>query len=570
MAVLLLAAACQEQEVHICPMDPLRSNQTWTYEEGISWWDSLARFSAEISMQEFGETDAGYPLHLVILSKRANNLEELTKSSAPCLLINNAIHPGEPDGVDASMSFFRDLALDNERRDSFGELDIVCIPFYNIGGALNLNSHSRANQEGPAQYGFRGNAQNLDLNRDFVKMDSRNARSFNSLVAQLDPEIYLETHVSNGADYPYTMTYLSTQPDKLGFGQGRYLREKLTPSLEESMLLSGFEMVPYVNVHGTALDSSYDCFYDSPRYSTGLMAMKQCLAYITETHMLKAFDQRVLATKAFIYSLAGYGASHGKEILELRTRARKELSETDSIAVDWQLDRTRSDSIQFNGFPYTYIPSKVHGADRLQYLSAYPLVRDMRFYGYMTPKLMRAKPTAYVVKGGYTDVVACLDRMMLPYRVLERDSTISVTRYRIENFETNTSPFEKHYFHYNTTFSADTLEWKFFKGDLILSLGSPSDRLLMELLEPDGPDSYFNWNFFDAILQQKEWYSAYVFEDKAAELLANDPDLRDQFEAMKNQQAGFASNPQWQLYWVYQHSQHYEKEHMTLPVYRIE
>jgi hypothetical protein len=194
----------------------------------------------------------------------------------------------------------------------------------------------------------------------------------------------------------------------------------------------------------------------------------------------------------------------------------------------------------------------------------------MKYYGSLKPIISRNKPRAYIVKHGYHEVMKRLKANGISYSELIADTTIRVCRYRILNYETSDLPYEKHYLHSRTKFEADTLNVHFLKGDYLIEMGSRYDRLLVELLEPDGPDSYFNWNFFDAILQQKEWYSAYVFEDKAAKYLASDSKLKHEFDSMKLYAPGFIDNPGWQLYWVYQHSLHYEKEHMILPVFRIE
>ena len=182
---------------------------TTTYEQGIDWWKALESRSPYLKVIEFGDTDAGKPLHLIILNKERNfSLEKLHTDNKLILLVNNGIHPGEPDGIDASMIFTRELLSNADVKNKLDDIILAIIPFYNVGGAMNRNCCSRANQNGPESYGFRGNSRNLDLNRDFIKCDSRNAQSFNQLFSSLDPDIYLETHVTNGADYPYTMTYL--------------------------------------------------------------------------------------------------------------------------------------------------------------------------------------------------------------------------------------------------------------------------------------------------------------------------------------------------------------------------
>lgn len=151
--------------------------ETATYFEVIEWYKQLDRSSAKISLQTMGPTDAGYPLHLVLVSSENNTgVAQWKKSGKIIILINNGIHPGEPDGIDASMLLVRDIALNKVKLPP--NVALAFIPVYNIGGSLNRGSFSRVNQNGPLEYGFRGNSQNLDLNRDFTKCDTKEARSF--------------------------------------------------------------------------------------------------------------------------------------------------------------------------------------------------------------------------------------------------------------------------------------------------------------------------------------------------------------------------------------------------------
>lgn len=546
----------------------------------MAWWDSLNSYSDFLTIEEFGTTDAGYPLHLAILSTAGDSLASIKQSGKNIILINNAIHPGEPDGVDASMALFRKICMSKNPKELKNTI-LVCIPFYNIGGALNRNSSSRANQQGPEEYGFRGNAQNLDLNRDFIKCDSKNAKSFAALLQLLDPDIYIETHVSNGADYQYTMTYLCTQTDKLGFGMGKFTDKKMNPGLEASMANKGFPMVPYVNVHGTALENSYTAFYDSPRFSTGLATLHQCFSYITESHMLKPYDDRVRATLAFLESIIEFNNANYKMVRQLRKNAKKKVANTEVFVLDWEVDSSRSIHFNFDGYEHKYIPSLLRPADltidfdemqeaRLFYDREKPIRKAMTYYAYFKPSIVRTKPKYYIIPRGYSEVIERLRLNGVQLDSLDNDTSIEVASYTITSYETVDQAFEKHYLHSNTSMVKDTLLWKFLKGDYIIKLGNSKDRFLVEVLEPDAPDSYFNWNFFDAILQQKEWYSPYVFEDIAVKLIEEDSLIAEEFSDMWNTAPGFSQNRQWQLHWVYTHSPYYEKEHMRLPVFRIE
>ena len=275
--------------------------QSASYHEGIAWWKNFSNAFNEVQMQEYGITDAGFPLHIIVLSKDAQQLSEIKESSKTIILINNAIHPGEPDGVDASMMLFRDIV--QGKIDAPKHTKLITIPIYNVGGSLNRNTGTRTNQNGPKSYGFRGNARNFDLNRDFIKCDTENAKSFTQLFHLINPEIFIDNHVSNGADYQYTLTHLFTQHNKLGGQQGQYLHNSLMPTLEQKLQGKNWDITPYVNVFNKVPENGFTQFMDSPRYSTGYTTLFNTLGLMVETHMLKPYKQRVLGTYELMKSM---------------------------------------------------------------------------------------------------------------------------------------------------------------------------------------------------------------------------------------------------------------------------
>jgi hypothetical protein len=547
-----------------------KGKESADYFEGSSWWSlfGMTHFGSEAA--SFGDTDAGYKLQVVTLSSKPVRLYDIQKSNKTVILINNAIHPGEPDGVDASMMLFRDIATKTRGQKILENCILVCIPYYNIGGAINRNQHSRANQEGPISYGFRGNAQNLDLNRDFIKCDSKNAMSFAELLQIIDPDVYIETHVSNGADYSYTMTYLATQTDKLGYGMGTYLRDKMIPSLEQRMFDQDEIMVPYVNHHSGPLKDKMYTFYDSPRYSSGLTTLHQTFGFITETHMLKDFTRRVWATYKFLFSAADYCSEHSNEIQEKRKQAKLQVAKAQKFPIDWRVDTVAHKKFKFKGYEAGYKKSEVTGAQRLFYDQSKPVTRDMKYFNRMNPITTVTKPQYYVLKKGYWRVADRLKSNGVKLTALKKDTVITVNSFKIKDYESDKRPYEKHYHHSNVQYDLEPLTYQFREGDYLIEMNTDKNRFIAEVLEPGGPDSYFSWNFFDANLQQKEWFSPYVFEDKAYQLLLKDKNLKKQFEKKKLSDKKFASNSKAQLYWIYKHSPHYESSHMRLPVFRIE
>ena len=222
--------------------------------------------------------------------------------------MNNAIHPGEPCGVDATMMLTRDIL---EGKVPIPEdLVLVLIPFYNISGGLNRNGYSRANQVGPEAHGFRGNARNLDLNRDFVKCDSKNARSFNLLFNKWQPHVMIDNHTSNGADYQYVMTLIATQKDRLAPELSNVLTENMLPDLYDQMADKGYEMTPYVYARNTP-DEGIAGFLDYGRFSSGYASLHHTISFMPETHMLKPYKDRVWSTYEFMASMIRYLDGNG-------------------------------------------------------------------------------------------------------------------------------------------------------------------------------------------------------------------------------------------------------------------
>ena len=554
------------------PFETSEGRQTATYEEGIAWWRSLEEASPFVSLQTFGMTDAGLPLHVVIVNPRKNfSKEKICSSDQIIVMINNAIHPGEPDGVDASMLFVRDLVTDPNYSEYYDNTVLLIIPFYNVGGALNRNCCSRSNQNGPESYGFRGNARNLDLNRDFIKCDSKNARSFAEFFTTWDPDVYLETHVSNGADYPYTMTYLSTQPDKLGGEQGEYLSDYLGRRLYASMKSRGFEMTPYVHFESNSPDSGIACFYDSPRYSTGYAALRQSIGLLTETHMLKPFDDRVQSTRQFMHALINNVRNDTVDIRQYREDARTSLASQTEFPIDWEVDRVNVGTLSFKGYTAYTDTSRVTGHEQLYYDQSKPWEADIPYFNRMKATKTVTAPKYYLVPTAWHEVVQRLELNGVEMKLIESDSTMDLTAYEIVGYETSKTPFEGHYFHYNTRVKKH--DWpKLIQANMYykVDVNQPAKRFIVEVLEPEGPDSYFNWNFFDEILQQKEWYSSYVF-DKEAETMLEDPAIKVQFDEKIHSDSNFASNPRAQLYFLYTLSDHFEGDRFKIyPVYRID
>lgn len=542
-------------------------NQTATYAETIAYFKQLDQQFETISMKEMGPTDSGEPLHMVTFSPDKNFDFSKIRERKAILLLNNGIHPGEPDGIDATMMLFRDLALGKLTVPK--NLVIVNIPVYNIGGMLNRNSHSRANQNGPEAYGFRGNARNFDLNRDFVKSDARNSRSFAQIFHEVKPDVFIDNHVSNGADYQYTFTYIATHDQKIGGELGNFWEKEMIPTLLSDLKKKNIESIPYVNIHDEKPDNGFEQFMDYPRYSTGFASMFNTVGSMPETHMLKDYASRVKVTYEYMVSSIAYMEQNFDKIKQLRQANLTNYTPGKKYTLLWELDKTKVIDLPFLGYEGGYKPSDISGKPRLFYDTKKPFDKTVPYYQTYKPSLEVTIPEAYVIPKSWWPVIDLLKINAIEMTALDKDTEMEVESYRIGDFKTSKSAYEGHYPHSAVNVAAKKKKITFHKGDFVIKTQQPGVKYLLETLEPQGNDSFFAWNFFDSVLQQKEYYSAYVFEDLAKELLDKNPSLKAEFENKKKSDKTFADSGQAQLDWIYTHSDYYEKSHMEYPVYRV-
>jgi hypothetical protein len=553
----------------ITPFERSNGKQTATYAEAMSFYKKLFTKYNTILVGDMGISDIGYPLRAVYYSKDGKfSKDDWKRDGKIVILINNDIHPGEPDGVDASMMLLRDAACG--KIDVPDNVVLVVVPIYNIGGALNRNSTSRANQNGPESYGFRGNAKNLDLNRDFIKCDAAETVAMEELFARVTPDIFIDNHVSDGADYQYTMTLLETQHDKMGGEAGAYMHNILTPILYKDMKQRGYEMVPYVNIFETTPDNGWTAFYEPPRFSSGYAALFGIISYVPETHMLKPFQDRVNATYALMHSMITTASAHAKEIKQARANDHAALMDKKEFPLEWVVDTTRCDTVLFKGYTAGYKESKVSGLLRLYYDRTKPFTKKVPFYDHYVPVKKVIAPTAYIIPKQWASVITCLRSNGVHIERFHADTTLTVTAYHIDKFETVPNPYEKHYLHKNIQVTPAVTSIRFSEGDYVVWVNQTAKRYLIETLEPTAPDGFLAWNFFDGILQQKEYFSDYVFEDVAAEILKKDPSLKAALEEKRKQDPVFAKSAAAQLDFVYRHSSYMEPGYMRYPVYRFE
>jgi hypothetical protein len=341
----------------------------------------------------------------------------------------------------------------------------------------------------------------------------------------------------------------------------------------------GYDLCPYVNHFSETPERGWQEFYESPRFLSGFASLFNIYAFVVETHMLKPYKQRVDATYAFLQEMLHYCETNYRSIKQTREQAASQQALAAQIKFNYQCDTSQHEMILFKGYTPGYKKSDVSGFARLYYDRNLPITRTIPFYNHFVASDSIKAPKAYIIPKEYLIKFQnqyVINQLIKQNELCKRDTTILVEFYRIENYNTSKSPYEGHYLHNHTTVSKHTASQTIHTGDLIIHTDKvpagvschEMKKYYTQIFEPQAEDSYFNWNFFDAILQQKEGYSDYVFEDLAAEYLAKNPDLNNEFQRVRTQDPELMKSGGAQLNWVYLHSVYHEPGYKRYPILR--
>ena len=523
----------------LTPYEQGNHNQTTSWADCIAWYQMLAqRFPAVLQFHQIGVSDMGVPMHAgVVSADGVFDRAAIKAAERPVFFNNNGIHPGEPEGIDACMALVRDFCVEPERLAALGRTVFLFIPIYNVDGSLNRNDSSRVNQDGPESFGFRGNSRHLDLNRDFTKCDTLSARVFNQFFASWDPDVMVDTHTSNGADYSYTMTLIHTQADKLGGSLGPFLRETMLPAMFAGMEEKGWPTCPYVNPVQDSPDHGIAEFLETPRFSTGYAALHHTIGFMPETHMLKSFAARYDSMRALVETALEFTVAHGATVAALRRVDRANFRQAARLPVHWSMDASTPSRFHFKGYAAVHSPSILGHYTRLSYDRAAPWERDIDYFNSFPADVEVPAPKAYIVPQQWREAIERLTWNGVAMARLTQDETREVDYYQIVSVQSRANAYEGHMFHDEVVLERRSASLSVRAGDYLVTLDQDQARYAVEMLEPQGHDSYFRWGLFNSVLEKKEAYSDYVFEDSAAELLRDEPELAVKFDAWK------AANP---------------------------
>ncbi|QOL51096.1 M14 family zinc carboxypeptidase [Massilia litorea] len=555
------------------PYELGNQNQTTTLGECIAWYEDLARrYPSVLRFGVVGTSDAGVPIHAgVVSSDGVFEVEAIKAAGRPVFFNNNGIHPGEPEGVDACMALVRDFCTQPEQLAALGKTVFLFVPLYNVDGSINRANTSRVNQDGPEQFGFRGNSRHLDLNRDFVKCDTLTAQTFNKLFATWDPDVMVDTHTSNGADYSYTMTLIHTQADKLGSELGGFLTGTMLPALYAEMEARGWPTCPYVNPVKDSPDHGIAEFLETARFSTGYAALHHTIGFMPETHMLKPFKDRYESMRALVETALDFTVRHADQIRQLRRAAKAAGRTRAEWPIHWVMDEENTSTFRFKGYEARYKPSVLGDYSRLYYDRSSPWERDITYYNRFKADVTVPAAKAYIVPQAWREAIERLELNGVQLERVTQDRMQDVAYYHIASVSSRPNAYEGHMFHDDVQLEKRRGAVQLRAGDVIVSLDQDKARYVVETLEPQAHDSFFRWGFFNSVLEKKEAYSDYVFEDEAEKLLAEEPALAAKFAEWKAANPALLSNQEAVLDFIFAHCDKYrEPEWRRYPVFMVE
>ena len=549
------------------PFEASKGSETPRYEATLAWLKRLDEASPEVEMVSLGKSPEGRDLWLVIASADGPRTPEgLRAGGKPILFAQAGIHAGEIDGKDAGMMFLRDMTVKGRKKELLSRASFLFLPVFNVDGHERFSRYSRINQRGPLESGWRTTSANLNLNRDYAKLDSPEMRCVIEALNTWSPDLYLDLHVTDGLDHQYDVTWAYNGPQGWSPNQAAWMDAILGPALTRDLYGMGHVPGPYVEfLKGNDPEAGIRFGMAGPRYSNGYGDARHLASILVETHSLKPYRQRVLGTYVFLESAMRTLGQHGKELRKAGEADRR--LRNSPVVLSWKDGPRDEVPMEFLAVRYRWAPSDISGGRRQEWLGEPVTLRVPRVVQ-SEPDVSVMRPAAYWIPPAWTEVIDRLARHGIQFERLQEGREVAVTMYRIENAKFSSASFEGRVMVSGTAVPAQRAQW-FAPGSVRIPTDQPLGDLAVLLLEPQSKDSFFQWGFFHSILQKAEYAEEYVMEPLAAEMLRQSPELEAAFRAELADTA-FANNSRARLDWFYRRSPYADDRWNLYPVAREE
>ncbi|MBN3036034.1 MAG: M14 family metallopeptidase [Bacteroidales bacterium] len=544
------------------------------YDETMRYCRQLDEASPWIRFTTFGQSPRQRDLPLMIIDRQGYTEPGRIRSAGrQVALVQCCIHPGESEGKDAMLMMMREMTITKQLGDLLEHVSLLVIPIFNVDGHERYGPYSRINQNGPVEMGWRTTAQNLNLNRDYMKADAPEMQAWLQLFHLWMPDFFIDCHTTDGADYQYVLTYAMEIFGNMDTALTRWQKEMFIPAITGGMERAGFPVFQYVSFRRWHDPRSGLYTGVSPAMlSQGYTALNNRPGLLIETHMLKPYQQRVDATYEMIRLSLQYLNQHHDTLRQMISHADQYCSgvefRKDSVPVNFIIDYSDSIMVDFKGVAYDVIPSDLTGGDWFVY-SDTPMTFRLPWFCHSRITRSVMLPEGYIIPVEWSEVIRRLDWHGIRYHRLDTTLTLTVSTYRFSDYQWSRQPFEGRHTLTGLKTEEITLEKEFPAGSVVIDMNQPAARVIAWLMEPGSDDSFVHWGFFDAIFEQKEYSETYVMEKVAREMLAENPELREEFDRLRKENPVFASQQWLQLNWFYQRTPWWDEVKDIYPVGRI-
>ena len=545
----------------ITPSERTGLTATPSYDETIAWLKKLDAASPLLRMQVFGKTAQGRELWVVTAAEGGE-----VDPNKPTVLAQAGIHSGEIDGKDAGLMLLRDIAF-RGKQDLLKGANLLFVPVFNADGHERTSPYNRPNQRGPVSQGFRTTAQNLNLNRDYAKVDSPEMRAMIGLIRRFQPDLYLDLHVTDGVDYQHDITFAF---EGWGGRGGRspaiagWLEKTLRPELEAALTAAGHVPGPYIDpVDPRAPEKGINVGASPPRFSTGYGDLIRVPTVLVETHSLKPYRQRVLGTYVLVEQALKSAAAHRRELKgAIDADRRRRPAE---VMLTWKEKAEPVGSFRLRPIARETYASPASGREEVRWTGRPLPAVDAPVFG-TEPVVTVAPPRAYWVPVTKPEVIERLRLHGIETEVLGEPRTVTVERLRLPEAKLAGSVNEGHAPMSVGAVVRETARETYPAGSVRVPVDQPLGELAVMLLEPQSPDSFFAWGMFPEILQRTEYIEGYAIAPLAERMLAADPTLKAAFEAKLASDAAFAADGNARLAWFYERTPYFDARWRVYPV----
>lgn len=551
-----------------------RSNfqESPNYSETIKYFQKFETESKYAKLITIGFSPQKREIKLLIVSKGNEfTAETAAQSGKAIVLIQNGIHPGEIEGKDACMLLLREILITKEKEYLLDNIILLIIPVFNVDGHERLSYYNRPNQNGPKEMGWRTTSQNLNLNRDYMKADTPEMRSWLKMFSAWLPDFMIDNHTTNGADYQYHVTYGIEKFQNVHPVLSTFVKKKYLPFLLQHVEQDGFLTAPYIEFKGSTLESGIVDVPLMPRLSTGYCAVQNRICLLVETHSLKPFKNRVFSTMSMMLHSLEFISQNFKEIKRLNKRADESsvvefFKKKNKIPVHFILT-DKFEMMRFKGFKSYQEESPITGALITRFTNS-KTEFDIPIFNKSIIGDSITLPLAYSIPEQFTNIIEILNCHRIAYFQLEDEAKVQIEKYRFTKAEFWKRPYEGRLL-VDVEHETTTEEVLLPNRTFIVPTNQRTIRVIANLFEPKSPDSFVSWGFFNAFFERKEYAEDFVMEPNAKKMLEDNVKLRDEFFHLLKVDENFRLNPHERLDFFYRHSPFFDNGEMIYPIFRI-